>query len=75
MKYHFKIHKEGTGFWTECIELKGCYTQGTTIKELEENIEDALHTYFDDPVSISFPKLSSEKSDSVVEVSVNSIPN
>lgn len=43
------------------------YTQGATIKELEENIRDALHTYFDDPVSVSFPQIS----DSIIEVAVD----
>lgn len=75
MLYHFKVYKERTGFWSECLELNGCYTQGVTIKELEENIQDALHTYFDDPVLISFPKLSSREPDSLIEVFVNSIPN
>lgn len=75
MPYHFKIYKERTVFWTECIELNGCYTQGFIIEELIENIQDALSTYFDDPVLISFPKLSSREPDSLIEVFVNSIPN
>lgn len=34
MPYHFKIYKESTGFWTECLELNGCYTQGDALKRI-----------------------------------------
>jgi hypothetical protein len=36
MKYHFKVHKEMSGFWAECLELNGCITQADTQKELYE---------------------------------------
>lgn len=45
MQYHFKIHKEGDGFWAQCIELPGCFTQASTKKELEENMREALNLY------------------------------
>lgn len=68
MPYHFKIYKESSGFWTECLELNGCYTQGDTLKE-----KDALHTYFDDPVLISFPTF--KEPESIIEVCVDSLTN
>jgi antitoxin HicB len=49
MEYHFKVHKEGSGFWAECVELKGCVTQGSSEKELEENMREALSLYVDEP--------------------------
>lgn len=42
MKYHFKIHKEGTGFWAECLELDGCQTQGDSREHLQLMMEDVL---------------------------------
>ena len=74
MYYHFKIHKEGDGYWAECIELKGCVTQGDTFKELEKNMEEALNLYLDEPdnsdVVFSLPNDEIEGED-IVEVPVN----
>jgi predicted RNase H-like HicB family nuclease/DNA-binding XRE family transcriptional regulator len=49
MKYHFKIHKEENGFWAECIELSGCFTQADTVEELRENMQEALNLYIEEP--------------------------
>jgi predicted RNase H-like HicB family nuclease len=49
MIYHFKVHKEQRGYWAQCIELPGCFTQGNSIKELLQNMQDALNLYFEDP--------------------------
>jgi len=45
--YHFTAYREGNGFWAECIELPGCFTQGESEDELIENMRDALATYFE----------------------------
>ena len=45
MLYHFKVHKEKGGFWAQCFELPGCVTQGDTMEELQENMQDALNLY------------------------------
>lgn len=50
MKYNFKIHREGEGFWAECIELEGCVTEGDTMEELCANIQAALDLYLEDSV-------------------------
>ncbi len=75
MRYHFKIHKEGKGFWAECIELSGCVTQGDTQKELFQNIKDALNTFLEEPENSQYlaplPKASIELSRTVIEVSVD----
>jgi antitoxin HicB len=49
VKYHFKIHKERPGFWAECVELKGCLTQGENREHLRLMMEDALSAYLDEP--------------------------
>lgn len=49
MKYHFKVHKEGKGFWAECIELPGCLTQADSMKELRKNMQEALNLYISEP--------------------------
>lgn len=49
MRYHFKVHKEGKGYWAECVELDGCRTQGSTLSELRENMKEALDLYLSEP--------------------------
>ena len=49
MIYHFKIHKETKGYWAECVELKGCITQGDTKDKLYKNMKEALNLYLDEP--------------------------
>jgi predicted RNase H-like HicB family nuclease len=75
MKYHFKIHKEGRRFWAQCIELKGCVTQGNSIEELQDNMTEALNLYIQEPEHsddlAAFPDASIKKSKNVVEVSVD----
>lgn len=48
MNYHFKIHKEGKGYWAQCIELKGCITQANSLKELKTNMQSALNLYLEE---------------------------
>ena len=48
-QYRFKVYEEAGGFWAECIELRGCITQGDSKEELIENIDDALETYLREP--------------------------
>jgi antitoxin HicB len=49
MKYHFKIHREGSGYWAQCIELEGVLTQGDTKEELNHNMAEALNLFLDEP--------------------------
>jgi antitoxin HicB len=49
MFYHFKIYKESKGYWAECIELEGCYTQADTLDELKTNMQDALNLFLSEP--------------------------
>ncbi len=50
MKYTVIIHRdiqEG-GFWGECSELPGCYSQGESIDELMQNMKEAVELYLDE---------------------------
>lgn len=49
MQYHFKVHKEGKGYWAECIELKGCLTDADSMAELKAHMEEALNLYLSEP--------------------------
>lgn len=74
MKYHFKTHKEKTGYWAECIELKGCRSEGDSWEELLENLKDALDLYLSEPESswIIFPAPRKiKKNRSLIEVKVD----
>lgn len=75
MKYHFKIHREGKGFWAQCIELKGCITEGDSKDELYENMQDALNLFVqeadDSKDFAAFPSKSIKKGKNIVEVALD----
>lgn len=75
MKYHFKVHKEGEGFWAECLELGGCVTQGDSMAELHKNMQEALNLYIEEPEDSKdlppFPNPSIKKSKTVLEVTLD----
>ncbi len=48
MYYHFRVHKEGAGYWAECVELEGCQTQADSKDELGANMQEALNLYLDE---------------------------
>lgn len=73
MKYHFKVHKEGSGYWAQGIELDGCYTQGDTFEELQTNMQEALDLHIEEPEDSNdlapLPDPSIQTSNDIVEVS------
>jgi antitoxin HicB len=75
MKYHFKVHKEGKGFWAQCIELGGCVTEADSIAELEKNMQEALNLYMEEPVDSKelapLPDESIQNSRSIFEVALD----
>lgn len=75
MNYHFKIRKEGKGFWAQCIELEGCVTQADSLKELNENMQKALNLYIaeaeDSQDVANLPDNSIKACTTIVEVPVN----
>lgn len=51
MKYHFRVHKEKEGgYWGQGIEIKGCFSQGDDMKELRENLREALEAVLEEPL-------------------------
>jgi predicted RNase H-like HicB family nuclease len=44
-----EIHKTDEGLWAKVKELPHCYTQGKTLFELVEMVNDAIYTYLDIP--------------------------
>ena len=76
MKYSFQIHREGKGYWAECLELMGCKTQANSIRQLEKNMKEALNLYLDEPegskVLYSFPKKDLyRRSSNIIQVPVD----
>ena len=41
--------KEAGGYWGECPELPGCFSQGETIDELMEHMKEAAKLYLYEP--------------------------
>jgi predicted RNase H-like HicB family nuclease len=75
MKYHFKIHKEGNGFWAQCLEIPGCMTQGDSKEELFENMKEALNTCIeeqgDSDYVVPMPSSTQKLSASVIAIPVD----
>jgi antitoxin HicB len=73
MKYHFKVHKEGKGYWAECLELEGCQTQADSMKALTKNMQEALELYLSEPddSKVIFPNPLSKKPKNSVAVAVS----
>ena len=49
LKYIVLVHEESGGYWGECPELPGCFSQGETIDELMERMKEAAELYLDEP--------------------------
>jgi antitoxin HicB len=75
MIYHFKIHKERSGYWAQCIELKGCITQADDLKKMNINMQEALNLYIeeaDDSEDLaSLPDYSIKLNKNIVKVPVD----
>jgi predicted RNase H-like HicB family nuclease len=74
MDYHFKIHKEGKGYWAQCIELEGCVTQADDLKKLKVNMQKALNLYIEEAEDsddlAALPDTSIKLKKNIVEVAV-----
>lgn len=75
MKYHFKIYKEKNGYSARGIELEYCFTQGDTLEELQQNMQEALNLHVDEPADSTdfapFPNPKIKLSKTVVEVELD----
>jgi len=67
MKVKVIIHEaEEGGFWAEVPAIPGCMKQGESIKELIENLYDAVEGC----LSIDMAQIPITKSDTVMEIAV-----
>jgi predicted RNase H-like HicB family nuclease len=67
MKLKVVIHEaEEGGFWAEVPAIPGCMTQGETMKELIQNLYDAVEGC----LSIDMDKITLKQSDTVMELAV-----
>ena len=62
MKFNVVLHKENNGYWAEVPALKGCFTQGETVEQVEKNIKEAILAWF----SVDLP----ENGDEVISVAL-----
>ena len=67
MKLKVVIHEaEEGGFWAEVPAIPGCMTQGETMKELIQNLHDAVEGC----LSIDMDKITLTQTDTVMELAV-----
>lgn len=43
MNYHFKVHHDPDGFWAQCVELPGCFTQADTLEGLHQAMQEVIN--------------------------------
>lgn len=41
------IEKDTDGYFAQCTELEGCYSQGDTLEEVMTNIREAIELYLE----------------------------
>ena len=67
MKLKVIIHEaEEGGYWAEVPAIPGCMTQGETMKELIENLYDAIEGC----LSVDLKEIQMESRDTVMELAV-----
>jgi len=67
MKLKVIIHEaEEGGYWAEVPAIPGCMTQGETMKDLIENLSDAIEGC----LSIDMKEVRMESRDTVMELAV-----
>jgi predicted RNase H-like HicB family nuclease len=47
-RFSVVIEGDGDGFFANCPELQGCYSQGKTYDEAFRNIQDAVRLHLED---------------------------
>jgi predicted RNase H-like HicB family nuclease len=63
MKYRVNFEKTDEGYAVWCPGLPGCWSQGETKDEAEENIKDAIKSYLE-----AVEELSKDKESRFIEV-------
>jgi len=57
MKYPVVVRKSEYGYDVHCPLLKRCHSQGDTLEEALENIQDAIHMYLEMVAEVENGKL------------------
>jgi predicted RNase H-like HicB family nuclease len=57
---------EEGGYWAEVPSLPGCLTQGESIEELRENLQEAIELYLE----ATNPESTEDKADQILEFAV-----
>lgn len=70
-RFSIIIEYDKNGYFVQCPELQGCYSQGDSYEEALENIKDAIKLHLEDKVQAGeeLPEIKS-LSLSTVEVAV-----
>ena len=71
-KFNIKIHLgEDNIWWTDSLEIPGCYSQGRTQEEAILNMKDAVFTHFGIPDRLSNPSLLKVEGELQLELATN----
>ena len=60
-KLNIIIEEDEDGFYAYCPELKGCQTQGDSLEEVQNNIQEAAELYLETLSEIEKQKLLQKK--------------
>ncbi|MGA7923824.1 MAG: type II toxin-antitoxin system HicB family antitoxin [Thermoplasmata archaeon] len=69
-KFTVKVYRaEEGGFWAECPELPGCFTQGETLTEVRKNARVAISLYLETLAErVAPPRASTRRNRPVTEL-------
>ncbi|MFZ0891208.1 MAG: type II toxin-antitoxin system HicB family antitoxin [Thermoplasmata archaeon] len=70
-KFTVKVYRaEEGGYWAECPELPGCFTQGETMTEVRRNAREAISLYLETLAErIATPRATTRRTRPVAELS------
>ncbi len=75
-KFTVKVYRaEEGGYWAECSELPGCFTDGATIPEVRKNAREAISLYIETLAErAARPHSSAHRGRPVTELSFALVP-
>jgi predicted RNase H-like HicB family nuclease len=69
-RFTVKVYKaEEGGYWAECPELPGCFTQGESIPEVRRNAREAISLYIETLAERMAPHVAVRRGRPVAELS------
>lgn len=54
-RFSVVVERDEDGYFAYCPQLQGCYSQGDTLPEVLENIEDAIRLHVEDRLATGEP--------------------